>query len=242
MSGEIIDLSLREHGDTLHAEICIVGSGSAGATAARMLAEAGKDVVVLEEGGDFPPERLTQRDAEMYDQLYMDRGARATRDLSISVLQGRVLGGGGVINASDVVPIPDGVLRHWAKRHGLGDFTPELIAPFARETNAELSASRIDVAAMNRANALLRAGTEALGLRGELMMHNRVGCAGLGTCLIGCPIGAKKNPRTVAIPAAVAAGARFLVRARARRIEAAGREQKRVVVGPLHPPGHPENY
>ena len=26
------------------------------------------------------------------------------------------------------------------------------------------------------------------------MQHNRVGCAGLGKCLVGCPLDAKKNP------------------------------------------------
>ena len=70
------------------------------------------------EGGDFTGRQLNQRDA-MYDQLYMDRGGRATEDLSITVLQGRVLGGGGVINLGDVVPVTDGVLNVWRERFGL---------------------------------------------------------------------------------------------------------------------------
>ena len=36
---------------TLEADVCIVGSGAGGATAAAILAEAGLDVIVLEEGG-----------------------------------------------------------------------------------------------------------------------------------------------------------------------------------------------
>jgi choline dehydrogenase-like flavoprotein len=59
-------------------DMCIVGSGAGGATAACELARAGREVLVLEEGGDFPPERLTERENEMYDQLYVDRGARST--------------------------------------------------------------------------------------------------------------------------------------------------------------------
>ncbi len=226
--------------DRLTAEICIIGSGCGGGTAARVLAEAGHDVIVLEEGGDFPGERLTQRDSAMYDQLYMDRGGRATHDLAISVLQGRVLGGGGVINASDVVPISEGVYRHWVRKFGLSDFSPEKMAPYARRALADLSATRIQEHQLNRANQLLRNGTEALGLRGEAMMTNRVGCAGLGTCLIGCPIDAKRNPRTVAIPKAVDAGARFYTRARAVRIDDAGHELKRVTVRSLDPRGYHE--
>jgi choline dehydrogenase-like flavoprotein len=240
VTGSIVDFSKHAPPTTIHADVCIIGSGCGGATAARVLSEAGRDVVVLEEGGDFPAERFTQRDGEMYDQLYMERGGRASSDLSVSILQGRVLGGGGIINACDVVPIPDGVLEHWVQRHGLSDFRPELIAPYAKLALDDLSAAPIPEAQVNRANQLLRAGTESLGLRGELMHHNRVGCAGLGTCLIGCPVDAKRNPRSVAIPAAISAGARFYVRARARRIEGADREIKRVVVRTLDERGYHE--
>ena len=66
----------------------------------------------------------------MYDQLYMDRGGRASHDLSVDILQGRVLGGGGVINTCDVVPIPEGVLHHWATKYGLEDFAPERFKRF----------------------------------------------------------------------------------------------------------------
>ncbi len=206
MTGAIVGLSKEAAPDGVIAEICIIGSGSGGATAARLLAEAGHEVVVLEEGRDLVGPERTQRDAPMYDQLYMDRGGRASHDLSVSVLQGRVLGGGGVINTCDVVPIPDGVLQHWAAKYGLEDYAPERFKPFTEDALADLSASRIPENLVNFANAKLRQGAEALGLRGEVMLHNRVGCRGLGTCLIGCPIHAKQNPRMVALPKAVEAG------------------------------------
>lgn len=222
------------------ADVCVVGSGCGGATAARVLCEAGRDVIVLEEGTDRTGMELTQRDGEMYDQLYMERGGRATDDLSVNVLTARVLGGGGVINASDVVPIPSGVLRHWREAFGLSELTDEALAPYARAALEDLSASRIAEEQMNEANRLLRAGAEALGWAGERMMHNRVGCGGMGTCLIGCPLNAKRNPRMVAIPAAMAAGARFLTRARAVRIEGASGELKTVVGRTLDERGYRE--
>lgn len=240
--GTITDLSALPSAPSapLSADVCVVGSGCGGATAARLLAEAGRDVVVLEEGGDFTGARLTGREAEMYDQLYMDRGGRATEDLAITVMQGRALGGGAVINACDVVPIPDGVLAHWRRRHGLSELTADALRPHAEQALADLSAGPIPEEHVNRANDLLRRGTLALGLRGELMRHNRVDCDGLGICLIGCPVDAKRGPRLVAIPAALAAGARFLVRARAVRIERAGEEVKEVVVRALDPRGYHE--
>ncbi len=240
MSGAIIDLSKESVPEALSTEVCIVGSGCGGATAARLLAEAGHEVIVLEEGRDLVGPERNQRDSEMYDQLYMDRGGRATSDLSVSVLQGRVLGGGGVINACDVVPAPEPVLAHWAGKYGLEDFAPGRFGSFAEDALDDLSASRIPESLVNSANNKLRVGAEALGYRGEVMMHNRVGCQGLGTCLIGCPVHAKRNPRMVALPKAIAAGARVFTRARAVEIRQPGQEVKEIRVRTLDPLGYHE--
>jgi choline dehydrogenase-like flavoprotein len=241
MIGAITDLSKQNPPGEIVAEICIIGSGCGGGTAARLLSEAGHEVVVIEEGRDVPGPERTQRDAAMYDQLYMDRGGRATHDLSVSVLQGRVLGGGAVINACDVVPASEGVLHHWATKYGLEDFAPERFRRFQDDALGDLSASHIPEGLINRANNKLRQGAEALGLRGEVMMHNRVGCAGLGTCLIGCPIDAKRSPRVVALPKAMEAGARIFTRARAVRISKAGQELKELTVRTLDPGGYREH-
>ncbi len=228
MSGSIVDLS---HGGAVPpgaVDVCVIGSGCGGATSAWELAAAGRDVVVLEEGGDYTGTQLTQRDGAMYDQLYMDRGGRSTTDLSIQVLQGRALGGGGVINACDVVPMPDAVAEHWQRRYGLTEFSSEALAPFRARALEDLSVNDPDPSLINLNNRLLERGTLALGWRGEFMRHNRRGCAGVGACLIGCPLNAKRNPRFVAIPAAFEAGARFFTRARAVRIEHANAEIKTV--------------
>jgi choline dehydrogenase-like flavoprotein len=240
MSGEIVSLAEGAPPRDLVCQVLVIGSGPGGATAARLLAEAGRDVVVLEEGGDYTGLDLTQRDGEMFDKLYMDRGGRATEDLAISILQGRALGGGAVINVCDVVPLSDAVLELWQRKFGLTDWSPAALRPHRQKALEDLSANQITEAQLNKANRLLRAGTEKLRLRGAVMRHNRVGCAGLGTCMLGCPLNAKRNPRFVAIPAAVDAGARFFTRARALAILDAGHELKRVRVTTLDSSGHHE--
>lgn len=239
-AGSITDCSLVAPATELTVEVLVIGSGCGGATAAWELALGGRDVLVLEEGGDYTGPKLTQRDGAMYDQLYMDRGGRTTSDLSVSVLQGRVLGGGGVINACDVVPMSDAVARHWQTKHGLTDFAPERLAPFRARALEDLSANTPVEEQLNRNNRILREGAQRLSWRGEVMQHNRVGCVGAGTCLIGCSFDRKKNPRFVAIPAALEAGARFFTRARAVRIDDASGELKRVTVRRLDGKGYHE--
>ncbi|NUM53207.1 MAG: GMC family oxidoreductase [Candidatus Hydrogenedentes bacterium] len=238
--GGIVDLSRERPPANLTAEVCVIGSGCAGATAARRIAEAGHEVIVLEEGGDFTGPKLSQRGSEMYDQLYMDRGGRVTEDASVSVLQGRVLGGGGVINACDVVPPPDGVLEFWKNKFGLTSFAPEELRSSVQRAMADLGASPDRRSELNEANKLLERGAQALGYRGEAMMDNRNGCVGLGACLIGCPADAKRNPRFVAIPAAVNAGATFYTRARAVKVTGATQDLKRIDVRTLDTKGYHE--
>lgn len=233
------DLS-REAPRDLTTEILIVGSGAGGATAAWHLAAAGRQVMVLEEGGDFTGGQLTQRDGRMYDQLYMERGGRSTADLGITVMQGRVLGGGTVINAADVVPAPENVWRHWSTKLGLTGFSPEAMAPWAQRALDDLSANRPGEDELNRNNRILRDGAQKLGWKGEVMRHDRVGCVGVGTCFLGCPVDAKRNARFVAIPGAASAGAQFFIRSRALKIEGAGGEMKTVRVRTLDPDGYHE--
>ena len=66
------------HGDSvLDADVVIVGSGAGGATMAAELAEAGFDVIVLEEGGYYQTRDFTADNSAMARQLYRDGGATA---------------------------------------------------------------------------------------------------------------------------------------------------------------------
>ena len=49
---EVIDASVAPPSGELRCDVVVVGSGCGGATSARLLAERGLDVIVLEEGGD----------------------------------------------------------------------------------------------------------------------------------------------------------------------------------------------
>ena len=84
---------------TLECGAVIVGSGAGGATVAAELAEAGVDVIVLEEGGYHPTELFTAGTGRALRTLYRDGGGgMAIGHPSVLYAEGRCVGGSTVVN------------------------------------------------------------------------------------------------------------------------------------------------
>ena len=96
-----------------NADVCIIGSGAAGAILGTKLAEGGKSVVLLEKGGYYDGEAMNQREADMIPLLWKNAGANFTSNLRIAVAQGCCLGGSTVINDAVCFRIPNIVINQW---------------------------------------------------------------------------------------------------------------------------------
>lgn len=196
----------------------VVGTGAGGAMMARRLAEAGVDVIALEMGKAHKPSDFNQREDEMFEALFQQRGAQATDDQLIRILSGIGVGGSTVHNTNLCRRTPDPLLERWASEHGVSGADPTTMAPQFAATEAELDVTLMGPSAMNRNNALFKQGVEALGWRGGFLHHNRKGCLRSGFCELGCAYDAKQNAAKVLIPGAIAAGARVYAGARVERV------------------------
>jgi choline dehydrogenase-like flavoprotein len=96
-------------------DVCVIGSGAAGAILAAKLAKAGKSVVLLERGDYYDGESMNQREADMIPLLWKNGAANFTASLRIAVAQGSCLGGSTVINDAVCFRIPDLVIKQWEK-------------------------------------------------------------------------------------------------------------------------------
>ena len=196
-------------------DVCVIGSGAGGAVVAKELAEAGLAVVILEAGEHHEPSTFTEYEPEMLRHLFWDSGLRRTRDGAIIISQGRGVGGSTVHNFCYAVRPPQPLLDRWG--------IPELSSPLAR-VEETLNVKQIEESEVNRLNAVIRRGCEAMGWRGTVQRHNRGACAACGArCLFGCPnstptepVGArckrgtgKQSMAVTYIPLALAAGARL---------------------------------
>ncbi len=210
---------LPNDGDILRAEIVIVGSGAGGSVAAARLAEAGHDVLVLEEGDALAEEDFDEREGELLERLYADGGLRSTDDVSVSMLQGATLGGGTTVNWMIMLRTPDWVLDEWAARHGAAGMSPRDLAPVFDQVEADVHARPVPDDAHSPNNRILIDGCRALGWRVHSANINARNCLRTGFCGYGCRYGAKQGALQVYLPRAVAAGARIVASARADRIE-----------------------
>jgi len=218
------------HGDSvLDADAVIVGSGAGGATMAAELAEAGFDVVVLEEGSYYQTRDFTADNSAMARQLYRDGGATAALgDPPIFYQEGRAVGGSTVINGGMSWRTPDKILARWERELGLAGIARDLEPYFARVER------RIHVATMDRDvigtdNLLLKKGADAKGWKVIDNLRNQVHCAGSNRCAFGCPTGAKQSALVSYIPRALHYGARVYADVRVDRITRHGKRATGVV-------------
>ncbi len=209
-------------------DVCIIGSGSSGGVMAMEMSKAGYSVVVLEEGGNYTGYSLTQREPEMMGELYQQRAARTTKDLSVAIMQGKCVGGGTVVNVADCVRIHDEVLRKWEVEFGITDMTPEIMKPYFEKVEKILKVERIKESELNGSNLMVKKGAEKLGYSGETFDTNREGCVGCGYCLLGCTYDKKQAVSLNYIPMAMKDGAKVYVYTRAERVEEKGGKAHKV--------------
>ena len=151
-------------------DIVIVGSGSGGCVAAKVLSKAGYRVIVLEQGIYLSPQNITQHEIHALDQQYIQNGLLQNTSGTIMILAGNALGGGTAINWSCCLPLPDNVREEWIQNHQLYETfaTPEYdesLKVVMHELGAQYNASSISrpTTQHNAMNQKLRQGCTALG-------------------------------------------------------------------------------
>lgn len=206
------------------ADVVIVGTGAAGATVARVLTDAGLDVVLVEEG-EPPPATGFARDAYTALKSYWrDVGFQvATGRTIIPVIQGRAVGGTTVINGAIMHRMPEAIRAAWQGAGAIDERLGE--APLERafaQLEAELSIAPTPADVLGGNNALMAAGVAGIGATGNVIARNVSGCRGSGRCAQGCPTGRKQSMHVTYIPRAVRAGARVYASCLVERAEVRG--------------------
>jgi len=198
-------------------DVVIVGSGAGGGTVAQALAplaEAGRSVLVLEQGPRLGDAEFTGRELEMANRLYRDGGGFLTADGTMTLAFAETYGGSTVVYTGTSLVAPERVIRHW-NVPGLahGDLA-ERSRRYAGANNVHL----LPPEEINENNRLFVEGGRRAGYAVEQFPVNVKGCRGSSLCNLGCPNGAKQGTNRVQLPDAERRGVEVVTRAQVRRI------------------------
>src|SRR5688572_20303698 len=200
----------------LHVDVVVIGSGAGGAVAAARFAEAGRQVVILEEGDYLHTPDFTENEGSLVPRLFADQAMRATVDASMTIFQGGAVGGGTTANWMMTLRPTDDVLDEWSRLAGISATD---LAPHFHRVADEIHARTPPDDAHSPSNRAILVGARALGWRARAGMMNAKGCVQAGTCSLGCRYEAKQGGLVTYLPRAFAAGAQLFSGAYVDRIE-----------------------
>ncbi len=231
----------------LRTDVLVVGSGSGGAVAACTLAEAGREVLILEEGPYVPPEVYgAWRPSESLRHIWRDGGMTAVIGTGgsplVNMAMGRCVGGSSVLTGGVCFRTPEHVLHEWSHDLGLTELSPKGMEPHFERVEASVHVSTVPRAMWSRGTHLFARGAAARGFNLEPLRRNTVGCEGCGRCNFGCPHQHKISVDLSYLPRAFAAGARLFADCIVDRVLIEGGRAVGVAARTLDPAGRTRGH
>lgn len=183
-------------------DVCVVGSGAAGALVASRLAEQGKRVLLVEEGPWVSPADFAVRDDAGLRQSYRNAGLHMAlptmgsvlsgkRPSFLTIVQARVVGGGPAVNNAIHLPIAEEQVDRWAADHDF-PFSWAEVRSKLDQVSRDLGVTQ-DLAerGVGDRSALFRDAANALGWNPKELPVSVLRCGGCGGCNLGCRFGRK---------------------------------------------------
>lgn len=201
------------------ADVVVVGTGAGGAVVGTELAEAGHDVLFVEEGGHHPTSSFNPYLTESIPRLYRDAGGTIIMGRPpIPYAEGRCVGGSTVVNGGMTWRPPETVLSEWERITQQPDLGPKAMEALFDRVERRIHAKPQHPATIGEDSRLLEEGARRLGWRYEPNRRAQDRCVGSNQCVTGCPTGAKQSTLVSYIPHAFAHGARCLTEVRIHRL------------------------
>jgi choline dehydrogenase-like flavoprotein len=200
------------------ADVCIIGSGCGGGASAKILAEAGRRVVVLEEGGSYSSKDFNGTEEWAYPNLYQQRAGQATEDLAVTILQGRCVGGSSTVNWCTTLRTPEWVLEAWSRTYGVEGLGARDLEPYFERIERYLNANPEPEENHSPNNRIILDGGRALNYHVRANNRNVRECVRAGACGLGCPFDAKLSVDRTYLPDAERVGAAIYANCRAEKI------------------------
>ncbi len=211
-ASQVIVIPKRE----LRHEIVVVGSGPGGAITACLLAEAGREVLLIEEGPFHALESCGPFSKEELVQKYRNGGQTVAMGTNkIAYVEGRCVGGGSEINSGLYHRTPPDILEIWRKEFQVDGLNESDLVPHFEVCEKELSVSPLPVTAPP-ASLKLHDGATRLGWKSlEVPRWFRYDAQSDAS---DAPKGKRQSMTETFVPRFLKAGGQLLPQARVQRV------------------------
>jgi len=191
-------------------DVVIVGSGIGGGVSAKILAEAGFSVLVVDKSYYYPPSQLPMSEAQAYIHLFENGGVDTSVDGSLNVISGSNFGGGGTVNWSASLQTQGFVRKEWARERKLPLFESEEFQEALDRVCERMGVNDKHIR-HNHGNQVLLEGARKLGYAAKAVPQNTGNTEHYcGHCTLGCSSCEKQGPNVCWLPDAARAGAQFI--------------------------------
>lgn len=209
----------------IRCEYLIIGSGAGGSVAALELTAEGKDVLLIEEGGDYNLKNSKDSFSERMRLLY--RGGGVTPFIGSPIVgfgEGKTLGGSTVINGGLIWRTPEKILEQWEKNFNLTGYDKSSLSRHFEKIESILSVSKMNPLdkTHNLDSLKLWHGAKSLGWKIVPVPRALSKCIFNNECPSGCTSGAKKSMRDTYLPLSIKNGLRVITNARAIQVKRNG--------------------
>lgn len=144
-------------------DILVIGSGPGGAVSATLFAQAGHDVLMVEEGEHLPLSSAPHFSREEMLQKYRNAGVNvALGRQKLAWVEGRCVGGGSEINRGLYHRTPDYILDAWRRDFGVADLDLTQLKPHFEACEAVARVEYVP-GAQPAMSQLLQRGADAQG-------------------------------------------------------------------------------
>ena len=196
------------------AEIAVIGSGPGGSMTACLLAERGREVVLIEEGPDLALDSCAPFSRDEMVQKYRNGGLTvAMGRTKVAYVEGRCVGGGSEINSGLHHRTPPEILEQWRSTFQIEALSESDLKPHFEAVERELSVSYLPGPAQP-ASLRLHEGASSLGWSSIEVPRWYSYAATSGNSAAGV----KQSMTQTLVPRARRGGATVLTQSRVRRL------------------------
>jgi choline dehydrogenase-like flavoprotein len=207
-------------GTSQRAEVVVIGSGPGGATTAHLLAEHGKDVIILEEGPDLPLETCRPFGIDEMVQKYRAGGLNLILgNAKVAFVEGRTVGGGSEVNSGLYHRTPPNILEQWRDEFQTRESLDSDLLPHFLSCEEALHVGT-SPGTTPLASRKLEIGAEQLGWKALEVPRWFKFDGSIGPD--GSPMGTRQSMSKTFIPRALRAGARLMAETRVHRLQRCG--------------------